>query len=453
MAERPRPLEAVAPWLMTPGVPTAAPIREGRPTNAGNGGRRTTWDLLLVCMAVYVATAVGRLHELFPVLGYLKPALLASALGLGIYALQQRGPRNVLRLRSRATTCLLGLILWGALSVPGALNQGLAFQSWTNYLQTVLMCLLVAGSVRDPRDVERLGLVYFAVTVVYTVVVLSRFQLGADDWRLGRLYYYDANDFATLIVTAMPFGLYFVLSRRSVPLRLLALAGLAPLAVGLIRSGSRGGFLAFLALVAFVLLRLTTIPARTRLAGLVLIVAVTFGTASDQYWAQMQTIISPKRDYNMTSEEGRVQIWERGIGYMTGNPVFGVGLRNFQVAEGTISLQARRAERGLGVRWGAAHNTFVQIGAELGFPGLLLFVALLAYAFRALGRAARRFRTEEYAGTEASRLAQTVMAALVGFVVGGFFLSLAYADLFYTLVALSIGLDKIAKLARSPQAT
>jgi O-antigen ligase len=419
-------------------VPAAVPVRQER-------GK--TWDLLLVCMAVYVATAVGRVHELFPVLGYLKPALLASLLGLGLYALEQRGQRSVLRLRSRATTYLLGLTLWGALSIPGALNQGLAFQSWANYLQTVLLCLLVAGSVRNTRDVERLGLVYFVVTVVYTVVVLSRFHLGgADNWRLGRLYYYDANDFATLIVTAMPFGLYFVLSRRSVPLRLLALAGLGAVAVGLIRSGSRGGFLAFLAVVTFVLIRLTTIPARMRLAGLVLIVAIAVGAASDQYWAQMQTIISPKQDYNLTSEEGRVQIWERGIGYMTRDPVFGVGLRNFQVAEGTISAQARRAERGLGVRWGAAHNTFVQIGAELGFPGLVLFVALFVNVFLVLGRAARRFRADD-SDPEASRLAQTLMASLVGFLVGGFFLSLAYADLLYTLVAFSIGMDKIARSA------
>jgi hypothetical protein len=233
---------------------------------------------------VYVATAVGRVHELFPILGYLKPALLATALGLGLWALQQRGPRNVGRLRSAATTCLLGLLLWGALSIPGALNQGLAFQSWTYYGQTVLLALLVAGSVRNPRDVERLTLVYFAVTVVYTAVVLSRFQLGADNWRLSRLYYYDANDFATLIVTAMPFGLYFALSRRRVALRLLALAGLGLLAIGLIRSGSRGGFLAFLAVVAFVLLRVTTIPARMRLAGLVLIVGITFPACASRGW-------------------------------------------------------------------------------------------------------------------------------------------------------------------------
>ena len=377
----------------------------------------------------------------FGVFGHPEAANLAY---LGLYALQQRGQRNMVRLRSPVTTCMLGLLVWSALSVPGALNQGMAFQSWTNLAQTIVMALLVAGSVRSPRDVERLCLVYFVVTVVYTAVVLSRFQLGAENWRLSRLYYYDANDFATLIVTAMPFGLYFVLARGRTVIRLLALAGLGLLAVGLIRSGSRGGFLAFLAVVTFVLLRLTTIPARTRIAGLVLIVAITFGTASDQYWTQMQTIISPKHDYNLTAEEGRVKIWERGLGYMVGHPVFGVGLRNFQVAEGTISARARLAERGIGVRWGAAHNSYVQAGAELGVPGLLLLLGLIANAFRLLRRAARRFHAAAYGAADA-RLAQTLMAALVGFTVGAFFLSLAYSDMLYALGGLALGLAKTSK--------
>jgi len=432
---------------LAPPAPFTQTPRAGRGrTSDPQSARPAAWDLLLVCVAVYIATAVGRLHDLFPVLGYLKPALVSTALGVGVYALQQRGQRNPVRLRSPVTTCVLGLLLWSALSVPGALNQGIAFQSWTNLVQTMIMALLVAGSVRSPRDVERLCLVYFVVTVVYTAVILSRFQLGADNWRLGRLYYYDANDFATLIVTAMPLGLYFVLGRGRLAIRFLALAGLGVLAIGLIRSGSRGGFLAFLAIVAFVLLRVTTIPARTRTAGLILIVAVTFGTASDQYWTQMQTIISPKHDYNLTAEEGRIKIWERGLGYMKDNPVFGVGLRNFQVAEGTISARARLAERGIGVRWGAAHNTYVQAGAELGVPGLLFLLGMFWHVFRLLGRAARRFRApDQPAG--ASRLAQTLMASIVGFVVGAFFLSLAYADMLYVLAGLSLGLWKTAPKA------
>jgi O-antigen ligase len=415
--------------------------------------RSAGWDLLLVCVAVYLAMAVGRVHQLFPMLEPLKPTRVAAALAVCLYVLQQSGPRRVELLRSAAMTCLLGLLLWAALSVPGALNQGGAFHFLTDsFVKTVLMSVVLAGSVRSVRDLERLIFVYFAVTVVYAAVVVSRFHLGGGDydWRLNRLYDYDANDFATLVATAMPLGLYFVVGPCRVLLRVLAVVGLAVLGLGQVYSGSRGGFLACLAVAAFVLLRFTTVPARSRLAGLIVILAVVFATASDRYWTQMQRITNPDQDYNTTSESGRIKIWERGLGYMTEHPVFGVGVNNFPVAEGTISPLSRLQERGRGVRWNAAHNSFIQAGAELGMPGLLLFVGLIVSAFASLRRVARHSLRTGPSTIAGSRLAQSLMAALVGFVVGAFFLSEAYSDMLYSLVALAVALEKIAP-AHEPQ--
>jgi O-antigen ligase len=440
MAElvRPRPTREAptVPASTPPPGPVPAPVV-----------RTPAWDLLLGCVAVYIAAGVGRVHELFPILSVFKPALLASVLAAGLYLLLQSGQRRMHLLRSPMTTCMLALLVWGGLSVPFALHQGIAFQFWTDFARTVLMALVIAGSVRGGPDLSRLMLVYFGVTVLYTGVVLSRFQLGADDWRLGRLYNYDANDLATLIASAMPFGLYFLLGQRRLVVRVLAVAGLAILGVGMIRSGSRGGLIALLAVVAFVLLGFTTVPVRARLVGLIAILAVVFTSASDRYWTQMQTMLNPHRDYNLTSEAGRLQIWDRGLGYMMAHPVFGVGGQNFGVAEGTISPLARRRERGIGVRWGAAHNTFIQVGAELGVPGMLLFIGVIATAFRSLRRVTRRSARAGPAAADLSRLSQALTAALIGFVVGSFFLSLAYMDMLYTLVAFSLALAKVARHA------
>ncbi len=400
---------------------------------------------MLVCVAVYIAAGIGRVHELFPVLMPVKPALVSTALGIGLLWLQQRGRRRIALLKSRTTTCLLGLLLWGAISVPMALTGGVAFHYWLDFARAVAMYVVIAASVRSARDVERLVLVYVGITVLYTVIILSRFQLGPDNWRLAHLYYYDANDLATLIVTALPLALYFALAHRWLALRVLAIVGLLILVVALIRSGSRGGFLAFLALVAFILVGFTTIPARARVAGLVVILTVLSATASDKYWTQMQTIIHPHEDYNLTDDAGRVKIWKRGIGYMLARPAFGVGMGNFQTAEGTLSTLARAGEYGRGVRWGAAHNLFVQVGAELGIPGLLLFGTLIVSLFASLRRVTQSARASP-GGKDLSRLSQSLMAALVGFVVGGFFLSLAYADMLYALAALSVALAKVARM-------
>jgi hypothetical protein len=43
-------------------------------------------------------------------------------------------------------------------------------------------------------------------------------------------------------------------------------------------------------------------------------------------------------------------------------------------------------------------------------------------------------------------LSPPLTAALLGFVVGSFFLSLAYSEMLYTLVALAVGLRKVSAL-------
>jgi O-antigen ligase len=148
-------------------------------------------------------------------------------------------------------------------------------------------------------------------------------------------------------------------------------------------------------------------------------------------------------DYNRTEETGRMQIWRRGVGYMLQFPVLGVGPNNFGAAEGTLSPFAERQQFGRGVKWNAAHNSYVQIGAELGIPGLVLFIGMITSAFRALRRTNRRVGVidEPHSGPE---LTQAITASLIGFVVGAFFLSLAYSEMLYTLLALTVALEKVA---------
>jgi O-antigen ligase len=325
----------------------------------------------------------------------------------------------------------VALVVWMILSVPGALVIGNSFDLvFNNFLKTVVMVFVMAGAVRRTRDVERLALAYLAGATVYSYSVLTQFDLG-NDWRLGDLYYYDANDYATFAVTAIPFGVYFLHSGRSTSVRLFGTAALAILGVGFVRAGSRGGFLALIAVCAFIVFRYSAIAFSRRVVAAGLVALVVLFAASEQFWNQMTTIVSDS-DYNYTEETGRMQIWERGVGYMLDSPVFGVGPQNFQTAEGTLSPFADRAQMGRPVGWNAAHNSYVQIGAELGIPGLLLLIAIIASTIRALWRG--------------SALAQALAASLIGFAVGAFFLSLAYAEMLYALVALGLALQKVERL-------
>jgi O-antigen ligase len=406
------------------------------------------WDALLVCVGGFILASVGRVHQVFPVLLPLKPALVTGALAILLCLLDRTPVRWLRGLRIPATRYLLALMAWMALSVPGALWQGGAFTTLVDFTKTTLMYVVIVGAVRSVRDVERLAWVYFLAAVIFSLVVLARFGLG-EDGRFARLYYYDSNDLATLIVTALPLGLYFAFTERRRLLRLAAWGGIAALGVGFIWSGSRGGFLALLVVITYFLLRYTTISKRLRLSAVLAIGLLTAAIASDDYWTRISTLLHPTEDYNLTDEQGRLQIWRRGLGYMIEHPVLGVGAGNFATAEGTISPLAERQQRGRGVKWGPPHNSYLQVGAELGVPGLLIFGGFLLSVFAALRAAPTAAGGGRPESPVPTRLAQSLTAALLGFAVAAFFLTLAYYDMLYMLAGMAVALRKLASLERA----
>ena len=426
-------------------VKPAATMRSPRVRSVSDAadGTDLKWDALLFWTAGYILTAVGRVHQLFSVLEPLHLALLTGIVAIVLYLLDPLEQRRSQHVLLPTTKYLFAFLFWMTLCVPFALRVGNSVELlFGNFVKTVVMYLVVAASIRGARDAERMAGVYLVAVATYAVVVFSRFDIGdGDSWRLGRLYYYDANDFATLAITAIPIGLYFIHAGRRLHTKLLSALALTVLTVTFVRSGSRGGFLALLAVGAFIVLRYSAIALRWRLSVLVLVGLGLLGTASDAYWKQMGTIVSDT-DYNHTEESGRLEIWHRGVGYMLENPLLGVGPNNFSVAEGTLSPFAERQQFGVGVRWNAAHNSYVQVGAELGIPGLILFVATIASAFVALRRSGGSGAAPAEAPPAATQLRPALTASLLGFVVGAFFLSLAYSEMLYTLLALIVGLRK-----------
>ena len=399
----------------------------------------------MLCIAGYVLVAVGRVHQLFPVLGLFRPAILMGALAIVLFFNDTSTIRQLRWVFVPTTRFVIALLVWITLSTPGAIVRGTSFDLlFGNFIKTFLMFLVIAAGVRGVRDVERIAVAYLASAALYAAVIVSRFDLGdGDSWRLGDLYYYDANDFATFAVTAMPIALYVIHRARVGYQRLLGIAALALLTLAFVRTGSRGGFIALIAVVAFVNLGYRAIALRWRLTATVLVALVVLLAASDRYWAQMGTIMSDS-DYNRSEETGRMKIWERGVGYMLQYPVFGVGANNFGAAEGTLSPFAQRQQLGRGVKWNAAHNSYVQVGAELGIPGLVMFIGMIAAAFIALRRSNRN-ATASRRDHAAPELTQALSASLIAFAVGAVFLSLAYSEILFTLLALSVALQKVSR--------
>jgi len=140
------------------------------------------WDPLMICIAGYVLVAVGRIHQLFSVIGLFRPAILMGALAILLFYSDRRSIRRVLWVLVPTTKFVIALMVWMALSTPGAIVRGTSFDLlFGNFIKTFLMVLVIAAGVRGVRDVERVAIAYLASAAIYAAVILSRFSLGDGD--------------------------------------------------------------------------------------------------------------------------------------------------------------------------------------------------------------------------------------------------------------------------------
>jgi len=409
--------------------------------------QRLPWDSLLLALMVLVALQVWRVHELFPSLAIHGLPILMTVVAVTLLLLGRDPRRRLATLDVPLVRVALGILVLAGLSIPGSLYPGLSLNLvLKDYFRTVILMLLVAASVRGFADLRRLAWLQLGGVILFSAVILARAQMGADG-RLRDVAYYDVNDLAMLIVSTLPLVLYLWRKPARPWSRALLAAATVFLIVTLGKTGSRGGFLGFLALGGYLLLRLRGVPAWQRVGTVALLATLLAGLASDKYFDRIGTILQLRQDYNWSgkSETGRMEVWKRGLGYMLDHPLLGVGAAAFPVAEGTLAPEALEHQRyGQGFKWSAAHNSFIQIGAELGVGGLILFIALLTAAFRTLARL-RRAPFPEIAVT-----AQIFTASLVAFVVTASFLSQAYSAYLYTLLGMILGLAKSGSFARPP---
>ncbi|HEV7594621.1 MAG TPA: O-antigen ligase family protein, partial [Gemmatimonadaceae bacterium] len=242
------------------------------------------------------------------------------------------------------------------------------------------------------------------------------------------------------------------------PRRILLLLNVAGIAAAIARSGSRGGFIGIIAVGAAAFFLANTVSVTRRIVILAASCGVIMLGAPPGYWEQMNTMLTPKTDYNFSSRDGRKELMKRGAWYMSQYPVFGLGINNFTRAECTISPKIDRPGRAGPLRCTAPHNSFIQAGAELGYPGGLVWLSIviggIVVMLRLRGRLPESWRRAN--GVERFLFEATTYfpLAMIAFAVTAFFVSFAWMDPIYILAALMSGWyiavqSQIAKLPPS----
>jgi O-antigen ligase len=131
------------------------------------------------------------------------------------------------------------------------------------------------------------------------------------------------------------------------------------------------------------------------------------------------------------SAQSRVDLWLDCLVLMEQYPVFGVGPNHFP-------LVAPEFGWNLGKQ---AHSLWLQVGAEVGFPGLAFLLTFYLLTMQRLWRLSREFGPSDPESAAGCRM---VIASLVGFIVAAQFVSLVGLELPYYITLVGASYVKLA---------
>lgn len=235
----------------------------------------------------------------------------------------------------------------------------------------------------------------------------------------------DNNALALALCMIMPLMRYLQLHSTSKAIRIALGASMVLTGIAVLGTYSRGGLIGLFVVGAALFLK-----SRRRVA-LVLVIAVVGVTAyhfmPPQWTARMDTLHQAR---DTGSAETRIQSWTFAANVAVHHPLVGGGFDDYQ----NLSFWNAYAPEGATQR--AIHSIYFRVMSEQGFPGLILFLALLFVSWRNCSRVRKQTR-DAPEQKWAYDLASMLQVTQVAFMVAGAFLPMTYFDLTYQLMALT----------------
>jgi len=383
-------------------------------------------DILFIVFCLWLLVLMCRPQDIFPFLSPLRPALLLSIIVFIVLTFRVHDLIQKRFFQERQNKLFTYMVFVMILSVPFALYRRLSFEYvFTVYSIVILFYYLfysIVDSINRLRIIILLGCIGNGLYLAFSVATGTIIE--------GRLFFgemFDANDLSFYALSFLPLNLIYLSGDNS---KLIRIACLGFFIVGMfliLLTGSRGGMLAFAAVMALALFTKSHIIKRPLKVIFVSLFVILFSLAPANI-ERFKTIFSLEDDYNVQDETGRLAIWKAGLRIMLENPLTGVGVLNFGEAIGTD----RQMRRAITLQWQAPHNMVVQVGTETGIIGMTLFLLMSINVFRIMARAQKRSISKEVA-----KIAEMGRLGFLGLFVSGMFLSQAYSIYWAFYVAFS----------------
>lgn len=329
-----------------------------------------------------------------------------------------------------ALSITLGLFLvWTSITTILALYPGESYEKWLVMVKTlfIVMMMPVLFQTREHFRVLIwvivLSLAYYGTKGgVFVLTTGGEFRV----WGPAGSYIQDNNALAVALVMIVPMMRYLQLTSPHKYVRWGLLGMMLLCAVAVFGSYSRGALLAVTAMGAFLWLK-----GRHKLAFIVVaIISIPFALSymPEQWYRRMETIGTYQLE---SSASMRLNSWGTMLNIAKDRPILGAG---YEVAKKEIYNRYAPDPR---FPPQVAHSIYFEALGSHGFVGLALYLTLLFCHWRYAGRIVRKAGDRPDLAW-AKHYGLMMQVSLVGFAVGGAFLSIILFDVPYYLIGATL---------------
>lgn len=337
------------------------------------------------------------------------------------------------------TVVLMVFMAWMTITCFVAVEPDRAWVEWSRVSKTIFMVLISMAVLRTEKDIKLFAAVVALSLAIYGVKGGIFTLSSGGNYRVvgpNDSYIADNNHLALALLTVVPLIWYLQAQAQKRWLRYGLIATAVLCVISAAGSYSRGALIAGAAMLVFLWFK-SAHKLRTGMI-LLLIVPIIFTVMPEKWFTRMDTIGEYKSD---SSANGRINAWHFAFNLASDRPMGG-GFTPF-----TSRMFQIYAPDPLDVH--APHSIYFQVLGEHGFFGLLLYLIFLWLVWRT-GTRIVRFTRGKAELQWANTLAGMCQVSLLGFAVGGAFLTLAYYDLLFDIVVVLVILERL--LMATPQA-
>lgn len=327
------------------------------------------------------------------------------------------------RLR-REGKILIGLLAYLVVCIPFSRWPGGSMDIILQvFAKGVIIALAAMACIANDKQLRRLMTVQALAMLLMSAIAVTQPKLQGRMYGMGNLFA-DPNDFALNLCIVLSFTVAILVSSRRLIGKLFWGGAIASIVAAIVLTGSRGGFLAMVA-TSIALWRRFRISKAAGVAILVFLVLMgvfaVLVLGGSSYLDRVSTITNISAD-TTGSAEARWELLILSLETTVKHPLFGIGPGQFENFAGA---------------WHLTHNTYTEFSSEAGLPALALFLFLIWTTFKNL-----RVRA---ADVKLRILSDGLYGAMVGYVVGAFFLSTGYLFIPYLLMAYISAATRIAE--------